>query len=101
MGCLKHDGTTLSFGKARNISRSAADARPETAQAAQQTRDEEVEELEPVRDVIATGVPLSMDKDMLDMFFESQRLSGGGAVENVDLARPGTAVISFKDVSGT
>ena len=50
--------------------------------------------------ILVTGFPV--ETTMLDLlgFFQSERVSGGGEVETVDIICPGRAVIIFAETEG-
>ena len=52
-------------------------------------------------DVIVMGIPPDMTDDVIEMLFESERLTGGGAVQSVKLDRAkSVAVVTFEDPAG-
>ena len=46
------------------------------------------------------GIPSDASEDIVRMFFENRKRSGGGEVKNVSLDKKGTAVITFYDAEG-
>ena len=51
--------------------------------------------------IVVSGLDPSIDEDILSMYFENNRKSGGGDVENVHLnPSDNSATVTFKDLSG-
>ena len=50
--------------------------------------------------ILVTGFPVNTNESDLLIFFQSERDSGGGDVESVQLVRPGRAVIVFAETEG-
>ena len=50
--------------------------------------------------ILVTGFPVDTTELDLLIFFQSERDSGGGDVETVELVRPGRAVIAFAETQG-
>lgn len=50
--------------------------------------------------ILVTGFPVCTTESDLSIFFQSERDSGGGDVETVELVRPGRAVIVFTETEG-
>ena len=51
--------------------------------------------------VIASGVPQSIGKDFLELYFESEKRSGGGSIADLKLhPQHGKVVILYSDNSG-
>ena len=51
------------------------------------------------RKIIVTGVNNSCETEMLEMYFENKRKSGGGEIEKFEWINEST-IITFKDVEG-
>ena len=48
-----------------------------------------------------SGVSRDMPSEIIELFFESAKRSGGGTVKNVDILLPAqTAIITFEDAEG-
>ena len=52
------------------------------------------------RRILVTGFPVDTSEIDLLIFFQSERDSGGGDVETVELVCPGRAVIVFTETQG-
>lgn len=52
------------------------------------------------RRILVTGFPVDTSEIDLLIFFQSERDSGGGDVETVELVCPGRAVIVFTETHG-
>ena len=50
--------------------------------------------------ILVTGFPFDTSESDLSIFFQSERDSGGGDVESVQLVCPGRAVIAFAENEG-
>ena len=50
--------------------------------------------------ILVTGFPVNTSESDLSIFFQSERDSGGGDVESVQLDCPGRAVIVFAETEG-
>ena len=56
---------------------------------------------EPTTEVIVLGIKQNITTEMLEMFFENEQKSGGGAVKQIRLDEEfGTAVITFESYKG-
>ena len=51
------------------------------------------------RKVVITGMSNINEKDMLEMYFENKKRSGGGEIENFECCQD-MIVITFQDVDG-
>ena len=52
------------------------------------------------RSVRVSGISKNYEDEVLEVYFESNRKSGGGEVESVELLGDGVAIITFKDPKG-
>lgn len=50
--------------------------------------------------ILVTGFPVATTESDLSIFFQSERDSGGGDVETVELVYPGRAIIVFAETKG-
>ena len=61
----------------------------------------EEDEAKTSSDVIVMGISPDVTDDVIEMLFESERLTGGGAVQSVKLDRAkSVAVVTFEDPAG-
>ena len=58
-------------------------------------------EEEKPRSILIEGLKLNIEKDMLELFFESKRHSGGGEIEEIKMyQKTGRAIIRFVNSAG-
>ena len=60
-----------------------------------------VEHVQLTKKILVKNFPSNVDEDMLEIFFESKKMSGGGPVRNVQLNREKKwAVVEFCEADG-
>ena len=52
------------------------------------------------RSIRVKGMTKNYDDELLEMYFENKRRSGGGKVECVELLGDGDAIVTFKESNG-
>ena len=52
------------------------------------------------RKVIVRGIKEDVETEVLEMYFESKKKSGGGEIENLERTSSAIAVVTFKEADG-